>query len=156
MIQFLIDTFLIRPKPVVHPFVKSSEIPRQEEEVEEDDPTIEETLWGGKVVKAKVKHDETGFEYDKDHGQRNKLKPIDLDKFDKDVLRAWNTNPKNAKIQIHSANYKLVKPYVLSKDYTYKEIALLMNKSISWVQRIGPRVKDAAKARQASEATTLP
>ena len=157
MIQFIVDTLLTRAKPVPHPFVKVAVVARQEELTEEE-PEVETTLWGkGKTVKAKVTRSEDGFEYDITPDGKNKLKLMPLDDFDRQVLHEYNVNPKNEKVQVLSANYKLVKPYVLSKNYTYKEMSLLIDPkmSVSTLQRIGPRIKEAAKRRQAAKAPTL-
>ncbi len=158
IIQTLVDFFMTRPKPINHPFTKTEVAVVQEEEVqEEDNSNVEQTLWGkDKVVTATVKRSDDGFEYDITPDGKNKLKLIPLDSFDRQVILEHNNDLKNVKSQVLSANYKLVKPYVLSKNYTYKEMALLIEPkmSVSTLQRIGPRVKEASKRRQAAKAPT--
>ena len=158
IIQTLVDLLMVRPKPIEHPFGHSVVSQAQEEEVqEEEDSTIEQTLWGSdKIVKAKVVRSDDGFEYDIKPDGKNKLKLMPLDDIDRQVIREHNANPKNEKSQVLSANYKLVKPYVLSKNYTYKEISLIIEPkmSISTLQRIGPRIKEASKRRQAIQTPT--
>jgi len=157
-IQAIVDLFMSRAKPIDHPFVaRVSVVPIQEEEVQEDKPEIETTLWGkDKTVKAKVTRTADGFEYDITPGGKNKLKVMPLDIFDRQVLQEHNIDPRNEKVQVLSANYQVVKPYVLSNNYTYKEMSLLIEPkmSVSTLQRIGPRIKEASRRRQ--EATPTP
>lgn len=151
MIRYLTSLLVPRAKPVEHPFVKvqrEREPHGQDEDVEEEESGYEETSWGeGRVVNAKATFDEDGFEFELSD-LKNRLKPIPLDIFDLDVLTAWNrANPDK---EIIRANYKLLKPYIISQKVhgmNYKGIGAVLNYSESWVQRIAPRIKEAARNR---------
>lgn len=136
MISFLANIFGQTKTP--SPFKKIvKQIVRHEHEVETEE-NIVSTTWGqSKVVKAihLSTHDSEEWTIE---DNRTKLKNIDLDRFDRNVIQ---------KKGLISANYKKVKPYVLAGTYSNKEIALLLSVSKSWVERLSPRIKEAASDR---------
>ena len=137
MISFLTDMF--RQSKTPSPFKKVvKQVDRQQEEVEPEE-NIVSTTWGqSKVVKAIHLSTPDSEEWTIEDN-KTKLKNIDLDRFDRSVIQ---------KKGLISANYKKVKPYVLSGTYSNKEIALLLNVSKSWVERLTPRIKEAASERR--------
>lgn len=122
-----------------HPFTKS----KRTELVKESDPVPEDiidTTWGkNKVVKVKHKVSEDGEEWDMQFNAKDRVLPSQLDQFDLNVIADKNVN---------RINYKLVKPFVLTGDFSNAEIALALSRSKSWVERIAPRVKEAIKHRK--------
>lgn len=126
-----------------HPFViKQAANVRQydKEDVEQLDEKIVETTWGqDKVVKAKHESFDGGEAWELDNGKKTgRLKSIDLDEFDWHVIREKDINPNS---------FKLLKPYIVA-NWKYKDIAPIIGYSLSWVQDIAPRVKEAIKLRK--------
>jgi DNA-directed RNA polymerase specialized sigma subunit len=117
--------------------------PQEVETVE----TVEAVKWGAdRVVNATVRREVDGYEFEMQDASATKLRPVPIDDIDKQVVREWNAS-KPATQQISLNNYKLIKPYVLAGDRTYKEIGIVLGLSESLVQRYGPRIKEAVKKR---------
>jgi len=136
-------TDLFKPTSTPHPFKKKVVVDRfhHVEEVEPED-NIVSTSWGkSKVVKAKHVTTDKFVEWSIEEKDSVRLKSVDLDKFDLAVIR-------EKKLSI--ANYRLVKPYVISGEYTNKEIATILTASKSWVERLTPRIKEAVRNRRKS------
>lgn len=130
-------------KRIPHPFSttnKESFVVPEEVKVESD---VVSTTWGTKIVNARHTSDTTtrSEEWSIENENAIRLKAVDLDDFDKAVIRSK---------KINIANYKLVKPYVISGAYTNNEIAIALNASKSWVERLTPRIKEAIKERRKS------
>lgn len=126
--------------PTPHPFQnkKTNPVVIPEGQIKEED--VIETTWGNnQIVKVKHKSSVASEEWEIKDNSKTKLKPVDLDEFDLHVIRQKGLN-------YH--NYKLVKPFIVTTDkFTNNEIALSLNKSLSWVERLAPRIKDAMKLR---------
>lgn len=131
--------FWFNVKKIPHPFTtndKPSFVVSQD--VEPIDNIIS-TTWGmSNIVKAKHTSNDKFEEWEIEGNRFVRLKAVDLDKFDIDIIRQR---------QINRANYKLVKPYVIAGTYTNSEIANVLSASKSWVERLTPRIKEAARNR---------
>ena len=145
---------LFLTKGIEHPFGQKTIAFDYVEKVEaEKVEGFEKATWGkNKVVEVKVSHDleNNKFSWGLDIDKKDYLKPTALDKFDWQVIRQFNSTTDKKEKQISPDKFKLVKPYILRPDITYKEIAAVLGYSVSWVQRIAPRVKDAIKLRNAA------
>jgi hypothetical protein len=127
------------------PKMKTKKVPVIEK-VEEEDDNYQDIKWGaGKIVKGKVIENEEVnlFEWEVAPDGRNRLKGMELDEFDWLVIREKGLKPDS---------FKLAKPYIVS-GWEYKEVAKILGYSVSWVQKIGPAVKEAAKRRKSGSPT---
>ena len=129
---------LLTPDPTPHPFQRGHvsnvvDIPQAA-------PGVESVKWGqNRIVSATVQTQGTSIEWDTGDKGGDRLKPVDLDSYDMEVIRGRQINP---------SKYKLVKPYVIAGEWTNAEIAKVIGMSVSWVERMAPRVRDAAKLRR--------
>lgn len=104
-----------------------------------DDKSLTSVKWGAnKVVSAEqvTGEDFISWTLPEDKSKKN-LSPVTLDAFDMSVIRK-----KNVSID----KYKLVKPYVIA-DWTNKDIASVLKMSVSWCEKLTPRIKEAAILR---------
>lgn len=130
---------LLTPDPPDHPFRKKAvQQTTIIDNIKEPD-NIKDVTWGidRKVVKAKTEVGDDFLSWEQLDKGKTKLSPADLDEYDMTVIRQK---------KINTNNYKLVKPYVLA-GWTNEQIASVLNRSRSWVERLSPRVKDAMKLR---------
>lgn len=138
----ILDILLPKVNPLPNPFVNSSD--NHIEYKEEFASNYQKINWGNEIKSVKFTKDEKSKSWELADKGEVKLKPVDLDKYDMDIIKSTS---------VKANAFKLVKPYVLA-DYKYKDIAKTLGYSLSWVQRIAPRVKEAAKIR--STATPSP
>jgi len=137
-------------RPIDHPFrVVNSEPSRIAVDPVEPEEERVSAKWGNRVETIKREFADDGAVWDRSTEEPNRLKPVDLDSFDWAVIRANNLSPNN---------FKLCKPYVLAQlagdKLTYSEIGVILGFSESWVQRLGPRIKEAAKERAKASTPT--
>lgn len=135
---------------VIMPYQKTVDAPLPLVDVEEEDDGWEDGTWGKSTKRLKFTKHEGGAEFDLGDG-KNRLKMVQLDEYDMEVLQEYNRG-KDKKRHITPAHMIKVKRYLVNQKekYSYKEIAQLINMSQSYVQKIGPRVKDAMRLRAAA------
>ncbi len=136
-INFL--TKLFCPTPTPHPFRQKTK-PQFVQAVDVDTvDNVTTTTWGkDKVVQVVKTSTDKSEEWEVTKKKSVRLKALTLDNFDKAVCHDKN---------ISVVNFRLVKPYVVSGDYSNKDIALILGMSKSWVEGIAPRVREAAANR---------
>lgn len=127
----------VTPSPPDHPFKAVTKVVTPvTEHVEPDD--IKSVNWGdNNVVKAKTEVGTDFMSWEQLDKGKTKLSPVDLDDYDMTIIRQKSIN---------TNNYKLVKPYVVA-GWSNEQIASVLGRSRSWVERLSPRVRDAAKLR---------
>lgn len=136
IINRVIDWFLPSlpdriPSPIV---IKKTFVKNQ---IVEPDEGIEDVKWGDVIEKTIVTRQQHGYEWDRSDPNAKKLSTQDLDDYDTEELTHANVNPEY---------YIQVKPYVIA-GRTNGEIAILIDRSLSWVERVSPAVRRAHERR---------
>ncbi len=125
------------PEVIQHPFklkaVQSVELI--------EDATVLPVTWGlNKVVPAKKMSGTDFISWQLPDSESKRLSPTTLDEHDWVVIRSKKVSPDK---------YKLVKPYVIAQ-YSNKDIAAILKMSVSWCEKLTPRIKEAIKLRIAA------
>lgn len=122
--------------PLLHPFSKediAAAFPEKEQE-----SSLKQISWGNaRTVKAIVEQRGDSKAWTLPRAEMGKLKPVKLDAYDIEIIRARKLN---------GNNFKLCKPYVLA-GLKNAETAKAVDMSLSFVERYSKPIKDANAQR---------